>query len=419
MLSIALRGSALISKFALLFLLAYFLEPKDVALYGLLVATVGYCIYGLGFDFYVYSTRELLGASHLHWARLLRDQGMFFIVTYAIVLPLLFVVFVLDLLPWTTAPWFFFLVVLEHLGQELNRLLVAMSRQLYASCVHFLRGGLWALIVALCFWKFPSSRSLEFVLSAWVVGATIACFVGFLVIYKLDRNCLKQPVDWRWVKRGLKIAFPFLLATLAVRGMFTFDRYWIEITAGENVLASYVLFAGVASTVTAFLDAGVFVFSYPKLIVFCKEKDCDAFSNGMRILLIQTSVISFLLSVLAAALIHPVLMLIGKDIYIENVGILYVMLGAIFIYAISMVPHYGLYAMSQDAVIIKIHLLSFVLFLLISAFFTVFMPVYGVPLALCGTFFAMVVGKTIAYIKFREKQEWSVKGRNFIEYTDG
>ncbi|SFT81969.1 Membrane protein involved in the export of O-antigen and teichoic acid [Halomonas saccharevitans] len=408
----------MLAKFALLFLLAYFLEPADIALYGLIVVTIAYATYALGFDFYTYSTRELLGKKPDQWARLLRDQSVFFIVTYIVVLPLLALIFFLGFIPWSVAPWFFILLVLEHLAQELNRLLVAMSRQLYASVVHFLRSGLWALIVAVLFWVFPSVRSIEFALSAWGVGVATACCVGGLVIFKLDRACLWQTIDWQWVRRGVKVALPFLVATLAIRGLFTLDRYWVEALSGADVLAAYVLFAGVANAVTAFLDAGVFVFLYPGLIKAFKEKDATSFKSGMKVLIRQTLIISLLLSISAALLIHPVLFFIGKEVYVEHVGLLYVLLVAIVLYALSMVPHYGLYAMSQDRSIIISHLVSLVVFVAIAALMTRILPVYGVPLALCGSFVIMLVHKSMAYIKLKKKQSWIQEGKVSLEIAD-
>lgn len=408
--NLGLRGGVLLAKFALLFLLAYFLEPVEVALYGLLVATIGYSLFGLGFDFYSYSTRELIATSPKQWARLLRDQGVFFGVTYLVILPLLLSVFYLELLPWSVAPWFFVILVLEHLAQELNRLLVAMNRQLLASIVLFFRAGLWAFVVAICFWFFDAARSLEFVFTAWCLGALAACVLGSTALLALDRRCLQQSIDWRWIGRGIKVAFPLLVATLALRAIFTTDRYWVQSVAGADILAAYVLFAGVANAVMSFLDAAVFVFLYPKIIKAYKEQDLKDFNVGMKALLRQTFFITVLLSISAALFIHPVLFWLQKEIYILNVNILYVLLIAIFLFAMSMVPHYGLYAMSMDRHIIVSHIVAFIVFLIFATLFSLMLPVYGIPLALCCAFATMLVSKSMAYIRLKRKQPWVGSG---------
>ncbi|WP_416137049.1 lipopolysaccharide biosynthesis protein [Halomonas sp. HK25] len=407
--NLGLRGLTLLAKFSLLFVLAYFLDPMDVALYGLVVATIAYSLFGLGFDFYSYSTRELLGSSSDQWARLLRDQSVFFGLVYALVLPLLLLIFVFELLPWAVAPWFFLLVILEHLAQELNRLLVAMSRQLLAGVVLFMRSGIWAFVVAFMFWQSEGVRGIELVFYAWAAGASLACLLGFSALYSLDRRCLKSTIDWQWIKKGVKVALPLLIATLAIRAVFTVDRYWVESVSGSEILAAYVLFAGVANTVVAFLDAGVFVFLYPKIVSAYKENDAVAFRGGMLDLLKQTIVVALLLCVSAAVLIHPILSLLQKEVYSQNVELLYFLLAGIFLFSISMVPHYGMYAMSKDRHIVAGHVLTLFVFLVAAAALGMVSPLYAVPLALCISFAFMAVYKTVAYLHLKSRLIWGGK----------
>ncbi|MWJ27628.1 oligosaccharide flippase family protein [Halomonas sp. ZH2S] len=406
--NIGLRGVTLLSKFLLIFILARFLEPAEVALYGLVVATVGYSLYGLGFDFYSYSTREILGSDKEHWARLLRDQSVFFGLVYCLVIPLLLLVFYNELLPWSVAPWFFIIVVLEHLAQELNRLLVAISRQLLASVILFLRSGLWALFVALVFWLSEDMRSIDLVMTAWALGAAAACFLGASALMKLDRNSLKSRVDWSWIKRGIVVALPLLVATLAVRGVFTIDRYWVQAIAGADILAAYVLYFGVANAIISFLDAGVFVFLYPKMISASRNKNRKEFDKGMRQLLVQTVIVTIAFSGLAALLIHPLLGWLDRPVYTENVTLLYLLLIAIGVYAVSMIPHYGMYAMSFDRHIIISHVLALPSFVVLAYVFSEWSAKYAVPLALCGSFGCVLAYKTAAYLSVKRKKNWEL-----------
>lgn len=60
--NLLLHTATLVSKFALVFVLAKFLESAEVGLYGLLVATIAFVVGALGFSFYTYSTRELIAS---------------------------------------------------------------------------------------------------------------------------------------------------------------------------------------------------------------------------------------------------------------------------------------------------------------------------------------------------------------------
>lgn len=143
--NLGLRGTTLVSKFLLIFMLARFLEPAELGLYGLLTVTISYALYFLGFDFYIFTTREILKAEPENRGQLLKSQIALSLILYAVFLPLSVGLFVVGLLPWWLLPWFLALLVLEHITQELNRLLVALQRQLVASWVLFSEqgGGAW------------------------------------------------------------------------------------------------------------------------------------------------------------------------------------------------------------------------------------------------------------------------------------
>ena len=124
--NLGLRGTTLVSKFLLIFMLARFLEPAELGLYGLLTVSISYGLYFLGFDFYIFTTREILKAEPSGRGQLLKSQVALSLILYAVFLPLTIVLFGLELLPWWLLPWFMALLVLEHITQELNRLLVAL-----------------------------------------------------------------------------------------------------------------------------------------------------------------------------------------------------------------------------------------------------------------------------------------------------
>lgn len=67
LLNVVLRGITMASKFLLIFFLARFLEPTELAIYGLITATTGYALYLLGFDFYAFTAREMLKHERNEW----------------------------------------------------------------------------------------------------------------------------------------------------------------------------------------------------------------------------------------------------------------------------------------------------------------------------------------------------------------
>ena len=60
LINIFLRGSTLLSRVILFLFIAKYLEPNQVGLFGLVLASIYLSVYAVGLEFYVYSTRELL-----------------------------------------------------------------------------------------------------------------------------------------------------------------------------------------------------------------------------------------------------------------------------------------------------------------------------------------------------------------------
>jgi O-antigen/teichoic acid export membrane protein len=391
--SVSLRGLTLASKFLLIFFLARFLEPLELGVYGLLSATVGYSLYFLGVDFYTYTTRELLKSDRGQWACMLKSQCALYFVLYILVMPFLGAIFYYKFLPVNTIFWFFVLLVLEHVNQELGRLLVAISEQLYASVLLFLRSGLWALLITCLMFFNPEMRSVDTVFFAWSLGGLAASLLGVYKIKAMNLSGWMDRVDWPWVVRGLKIATSLLLATLAVRGILTLDRYWFQELVGTEVLGAYVLFMGISMALMSFLDAGVFAFLYPSLISSFQQGNARAFRLSMKALLLQTVGLSIAFVLVSLLTIGPILGWLDRPIYTVHRELFGWLLLATILFTSSMVAHYGLYAQGHDRPIIFSHVASLMLFALATWGFSQYWKQLAVPLGLCVSFFFMACWK--------------------------
>lgn len=402
--NILLRGMTLASKFLLIFFLARFLEPAELGLYGLLTATIGYALYLLGFDFYTFTTREILTRERNQWGGLIKDQIVLSLILYMIFLPLLSFVFITGLLPWHVAGWFFALLVLEHLTQEIGRLLITVSEQLLASIVLFLRSGVWAVAITILMFIEPESRSLDIVLGGWCVGGIGALFLGVYRLKQINISGWQKIIDWRWISKGLKVAVPLLIATLAIRGVLTLDRYWFGDLAGLEILGAYVLFIGICNALMSFLDAGVFAFIYPGLIRSYSAQDASAFLQCTRKLFKHTLILTLAFSAIAIILIDPLLTWLNKPLYLDNQYLFFWLLLATILYAVGMVPHYALYAQGKDRAIIHSHIASFVCFIPSTWVFSKHWPHLAVPLGLCIAFTLILLWKSWAYFAQTPKQ---------------
>jgi O-antigen/teichoic acid export membrane protein len=399
LLNLALRLTTMASKFLLIFALARFLEPGDLGLYGLLAVTIGYALYLLGFDFYAFATREMLKRPSSEWGSVIKNQGALSLAAYALFLPALCLLFALDLLPWHLALWFFPLLVIEHITQELGRLLVAISAPLWASWVMFLRSGCWAVAITVVMFFETEARNLHYLFAAWIVSGAAAVLLGCYKLNRLKLGGWQQKVDWRWISKGLKIAIPLLLATLALRALFTTDRYWFEYLNGMEALGAYVLFAGLCAALLSFLDAGVFVFLYPSLISAHHRNDSAAFQAGLRKMLVQTLLVTVTFSLIAIALLPYLLGWIAKPLYIEQSHLFPWLLVASVLYALGMIPHYALYAQGRDRAIVQSHLGSLLCFATSTWLLSNHFTALAVPMGLCIAFAFILLWKSAAFFQ--------------------
>ncbi|MBX8514373.1 hypothetical protein K5D69_06635 [Pseudomonas cichorii] len=397
LINMGLRALTLFSKFLMVFFLAKYLVASEVGLYGLISASIGYGIYVVGVEFYNYSNRELIGSGRSAWLRLIRDQTVLYIILYVLFMPFLLMVFCKGWLPWNFFIWFLILFLLEHVAQEANRILVAISQQLLASVVLFLRSGVWCLFVVGMMWMDEESRTLQNTLIAWVAGCLIACVVAFHTLLKFDKSELGQPIDWAWIRRGVIAALPLLIASLAVRGIYTFDRYWVEHIASLNVLGAYVLYIGMVTAIISFLDAGVVVFFFPRLVRAVKQGDMAIFKKTMRELSINVIFMVLILSFLCWLSSFWITQWLGHSVYKDNVDLLYWLIIATALYGFSTVPHLGLYAYGCDKQILYAQLCGLVVFVSVAFEMGERWGAISIAWAMTCAFLTILIWKVVAY----------------------
>lgn len=395
-----LRGINLISKFLLIIFVAKELTPGELGEYGLLVATVSYYLYLVGLDYYTYSTREVIRTDKSQYGRLLKSQGFLIGILYVFVLPSTLLIFYFKLLPWEMLVWFLILLIFEHVNQEVMRLLIALSKPFVATLTLFFRSGLWAVIlVALTFYSFIT-LSLEMILVAWVVGEVMAFCFGLFVLVQQKINFSDANVDRPWIWKGIKISLPFLIGTLAIRGIWTVDRYIVEAQNTTEMLGAYTLFVGLAAAMASFMDAGVYSFIYPRMISSYKSKKYLEYRGYVIQMTVQTIIVSLLFALGGYVLIDYLLTWLDKNIYYEYKAMFFLLLGANFLYCLSMIPHYMLYSQGNDKTIIFSSIIALLVFLSFAVFGNMGNSAYLIPTGLCLAFFVLLLLKLVVGLKY-------------------
>ena len=400
LLNILLRGLTLAAKFFLLVYLVRVLPPEEIGIYGLVTVTISYSLYLLGLDFYTYSTRKMLSKPREDWPAIIRDQFVFYGVVYLLALPFALLLFFSGIMPWELLGWFYVLLTLEHVSQELYRLLVAIQRPLLAGCVFFLRNGAWAYVVIVIMWQHPTSQDLSSIWSGWAIGVGASVLLALVSLRNLAWSSTKdEAVDWKGIRRGVRIAFPFLLGTLALRGIFTFDRFIIDHYWGKELLGVYTFYMGIANAVQAFVDAGVIMHLYPKIIAAYRQGRINEYQKLIRKMAIGIVLSMLVLTVCAIGATYMVLDYIQEPIYSEHINILWILLASSVVMSLGMVPHYALYAMQSDLVILYSSIGGFVVMLLMAGLFAPQLSSLGVPFSVLSAILFISLAKLFFHLK--------------------
>ena len=168
-----LRVLSVGGKFALLLYLAQLTSLETLGTYGLFTVTAHIALHLLGLEFFTYATRELIGARTENRSAVLRNQVVVYALAYVLLLPPLCLVFVSGFLPWRLAPYFFWVVVANHVTQEGQRILIALERPLSAYVCSSITHGLWTFVVIGLGLVDASLRSIDVVLTTWAAFGTI------------------------------------------------------------------------------------------------------------------------------------------------------------------------------------------------------------------------------------------------------
>jgi len=235
LLNLGLRVVSLGSRFLLIILLAKSMLAEDFGFYGLFAGAVNYLMYVVGIDFYTYNVRDLVTRPTSTWRALLRDQGMLYAATFAIVTGGSLLLWAGNVIGGGTLIWLLLLLATEHMAQELNRLMIIAGKVLQSSLALFIRSGLWVLVLAALWWQNPTAPlQVQQVFTLWLGGGVLAIVWSLYCLRHVlcDRSSAGAPVDWPRLREGIRVAALFFAGTLVLKFASTADRFLVEHFAG-------------------------------------------------------------------------------------------------------------------------------------------------------------------------------------------
>lgn len=381
------------AKFLLIFLIGKYLSVGQLGEYGIFFTTILIMTFVLGYDFYTYGTRQLLKHEDRQIV-FIRDQFIFFVLLYVLVLPLLLSLFIYQLVDWKYILYFYLILIFEHLSQELYRLYTTLSKSIFANVLLFVRSGVWVYVLAVLWWGQVLDSSLEQVYLFWLVFSFLSVLLGVVGLFKnYDMSLLKEKIDWQWIKEGVKISSSFFIGTIAYKVVEFSNRYIIDLYWSKQEVGVFTFFANIANAVQTLVFTLVIMIFYPKLVSAYSKGQLEEFLALKKHFFKEVVVYTVLSCGVIMITITPLLNYIGNQLYIDNVVQLYYLLLAIFFLNLSFVSHYVLYAQEKDAIIRNITLGVAVINIVLNLILTKWMGNIGASISMLISFLMMFLLK--------------------------
>ncbi|MGC3791370.1 oligosaccharide flippase family protein [Priestia aryabhattai] len=404
--NLLLRIITLGSKFLLIMGMTRLLAPAEVGVYGVLSTTIGLSIYIVGMDFYVFNTREILSSKSENKEFFIRDQFLFHIFSYVIFLPILIILFILNIIPVKYAFIFYVLLVLEHLSQEFNRVFITLSKPIVANVTLFFRSGAWAYAAMILFFISDETHNLWTVLIGWVSGVLFSVLLSIYYLKDLNWHIVKsKKIDWKWVKRGVVVSFPLFVGNIALKLAEYLDRYFITFYKGKALVGAYTFYGSLSNLLVIFAQTGVIMILGPKVIRNFQSGDYKTYKIQMKKMTSGVIISTIFISLALAIGIIPITKLIGKPIYAENLSAYWTLIGAYAFSVLALLPHQTLYVRFKDKAIIVSSLISLGVSLLLNILLVPKFGLIGGATSTFGAFFMLFILKLIFAIKYKNARE--------------
>jgi len=399
-----LRAITILSKFALVVWLGRYMSLSDLGTYGILVTSVALSVQFLGMEFYVFNTREILGSDQVKRTTLVRDQLAFHGLGYLLFLPVISILFFINILPWSLIVWFYILLIVEHLSLEICRLLTVIGRPVLANFLEFIRTGSWVAIAIVVGLQIPEYRSVQAIVAFWILGGLLSLLIGGKPLLQWDWSAtLKTRLDLDWIRKGISVSMPFFVSAAALNTIYFSDRFIIQHFQGIEQVGLYTFHQSVAGLVSTAVITGIIVIISPKLVRAFLVRDIPQYTQELKTLTLSIISGSIVISLFLILVFPFAVDFMKNPQFSETRSTFIVLLLSSIAHNLSFIPHYVLYARNFDRDLLWATLSSAVVNIGLNL---LWIPKFGILGAAWATTiaFTVLMGAKLGLVKFRSKQ---------------
>jgi len=379
LLNVFLRIGGIGSKFLIVTLMSKYFDVDVFGNYGLITSIITILIFALGLDFYNFSIRDILKTKDKQDIvnKVVLTFGLYLLVYLFFAL---FGYFIFNNIDYIK-PYLFlvlFLVITEHLSQEIYRLMIGFKKVLLANVLLFFRTVSWSAIVVYYYFN-NNVITIDTIFTLWLIANTLTIvYIGVVEIIKSYSKLLKFSMDKKWIRNGLKISSVFFLATISLKSIEYANRFIVDYFMGEELAGIFLFYSNISILITVYVNTIVISFELPELI-----KSVNTPNIGKLLKKIKKSLIIHILisSIFILIVIKPLLLWQNKTEFEMYLPLIFFFIIGVGLMNYSLLYHFKLYIYHKDKSLLKSMVISALLSLVLTFSLTYFYGIYGTAFA--------------------------------------
>lgn len=291
------------------------------------------------------------------------------------------------------------LYVLEYYNKDFERVLMIRGQRVASSESLFIRSFL------------PSTLSSLLVM---IYGVGISSVIGCLLVFNIFsffKNSIlfksKLPVlfgtqrlNYKSIKKYIKMSFPCFLSIMIVKTVFILDKEAVfRLELDKDLAAAYMVFFSFSFLILTFNEIFVFSVGFPKILLMSSSGDKLELYRENRKILKKTIIMSVFSLFFIGFSVLAFIKISGKDVYLEFVYLFFILSSAFVLYSISQVYRNLYFCLGKERLILEQGLLLLIIFSFL--FFILHYINLSIVISICFSLFFSMVVVLIRYIGYK------------------
>ncbi|MDO5978845.1 lipopolysaccharide biosynthesis protein [Flavivirga spongiicola] len=287
------------------------------------------------------------------------------------------------------------------MGQEIFRLLSVFKRPLAANITLLIR-SFW-IIFSLVNFIFTEQIEMHLYFQLWAVSSFIALIVGgFFLTKNIEfKKIIKTKVDYREIKKGVKISFLFLISSLCTQTILLSGRFFLDYFDGKAIVGVYTFFSQFINVIEVIVYNLVVMMIFPHMLETA-YKDKIKFTEYVVAFKKKTIIILVFCTIGLGFGMPYLVEFMDKPLADNNLISFYILLLAAIFYNISLMAHYILFSYGKDKIILYASLSAVILNLTLNYFLTESLGLLGIAISYLSAMLVILIIKVYYKARFNK-----------------